>query len=324
MARTDMQSLVSILIPVHNARLTIAAAIDSCLAQTYPHIEILLLDNASSDGSLDIMAAYDSLKISILKNENAGTIAESRNKLLHHARGEYIAWLDADDTMHPDRIDIQVGFMTSNPGTDVAGSWIRTDDPDLPFRKLPLLHSQIKTLLWFKNCMIQPSVISKNFYRRENIWYDESYGNSVEDYELWYRLVSRKKFANIPQFLTSYHMTTGEALKRKKESNDFHKNLSRLWNKKWEDAHIQVEAADRRIFQDFLYTNATLSPAESQSLHRTLALLKRSDSDPFFRLVVSFHQLRLWKNMPLLQKIRHAGLLANLAYYFKIKRNYLF
>jgi glycosyltransferase involved in cell wall biosynthesis len=319
-----MQNLVSILIPVYNAERTVGAAIQSCLDQTYPHIEVILLDNDSDDRSMEIINSFDSLKISVLRNKEQMGIASSRNTLLQHARGEYIAWLDADDTMNRERIDQQVAFMEAHPGIDIAGTWIQTDNKNLPYKKLPLLHNQIRSMLWFKNCMIQPSIISKNFYKKENIWYDKHFNNSVEDYELWYRLSSRKKFANIPQFLTVYHMTTGDALAKKQENNAFKKNINLLWQKKWQDVNLNITSEDQQLFQDFMYTNQLLSPAKAKSLRATLTALRHHNKDPFCRLIISFHQLRLWKNMALLQKLSNLSLLYNLLFYFKMKRNYLF
>lgn len=318
-----MQSLVSILIPVYNSGATIAAAIKSCLDQTYPHIEVIVLDDASTDNSMEVITQFDSLKLTVLKNDENHGIAKSRNKLLKHARGEYIAWLDADDTMTPDRIDVQTGFMTANPGIDIAGSWILTDDKGLPSKKLPLLHAQISTMLWFRNCMIQPSVMSKNFYRKENTWYDVAYRDSVEDYELWYRLAPRKKFANIPSFLTLYHMTSGEPLSGKQVQNGFAQNLGHLWVKKWKDVDVNIKPEAKKLFQEFLYTNRPLNREEGDSLRKTLISLSLIKQDPFYNLIISYLRLRLWKNMGLSQKFRRLYLLNNAVYYFKMKRNYL-
>jgi glycosyltransferase involved in cell wall biosynthesis len=318
-----MQSLVSILIPVYNGESSIFAALTSCLEQSYPHIEILVLDDGSTDKTAAVVESFDSLKITLLKHPVNLGIARSRNTLLEHARGEYIAWLDADDTMSKDRIDEQVGFMQAHPDIDIAGSWIYTDDASLPMKKLPLLHSQIKTLLWFKNCMIQPSIISKNFYKTENIWYDPEFSNSAEDYELWYRLSFLKTFANIPEFLTTYHLTTGDPLNAKKDKNLFRQHINTIWKQKWKAHNILGPEKMKLVFQDFLYENKRLSTQEERAILHILYSLKLANSDPFFRLVISFHLLRLWRNMGWAGKIMHLDLLGLCIYYFKMKRNYL-
>jgi glycosyltransferase involved in cell wall biosynthesis len=319
-----MQSLVSILIPVYNGESSIFAALTSCLEQTYPHIEILVLDDGSTDRTSSIVKSFDNLKVTLIKHDGNRGIAHARNTLLAHARGEYIAWLDADDTMGKDRIDEQVGFMQAHPDVDIAGSWIYTDDPSLPVKKLPLLHTQIKTMLWFKNCMIQPSIISKNFYKTENIWYDTEFNNSVEDYELWYRLSSQKTFANIPKFLTTYHLTTGGPLSAKQDKNLFRQHINTLWKHKWKSYNILGPEKLKQVFQDFLYENKRLTTQEERAILHILYSLKLANPDPFFRLVISFHLLRLWRNMGLAGKIMHMDLLGLCLYYSKMKRNYLF
>jgi glycosyltransferase involved in cell wall biosynthesis len=319
-----MQSLVSILIPVYNGENSIFAALTSCLEQTYPHIEILVLDDGSADRTAAIVESFDSLKVTLLKHASNRGIAHSRNTLLEHARGEYIAWLDADDTMDKNRIEEQAGFMQAHPDIDIAGSWIYTDSASLPAKKLPLLHAQIKTMLWFKNCMIQPSVISKNFYKKENVWYNTDFNNSVEDYELWYRLSSYKTFANIPLFLTTYHLTEGNALTNKQDKHHFKKHIRELWEQKWQRFDISSLDQKKLAFQDFLYENKRLTTHEARAILHVLYDLKRANTDPFFRLILSCHLLRLWKNMGWTGKIMHLDLIFLSIYYFKMRRNYLF
>jgi glycosyltransferase involved in cell wall biosynthesis len=318
-----MQQLVSILIPVYQAEKTIAAAMDSCLAQTYRDIEILLLDDASTDGSPNIISSFQNPRISIFRNEHRMGIASCRNTLLEHASGTHIAWLDADDLMQPERIEQQMAFMTQNPGVDIAGSWIYTDWKDLPVKKLPLLHHQIRTMLWFKNCMIQPSVISRNFYKQENIWYNTDFTNSVEDYELWWRLSDKKQFANIPLMLTTYHMTTGDALEQKQSGNAFKEKLDLLWEEKWKEVAISISREDKNHFRDFLYKSSRLTNEEAVSVAATLRKLSTLKQDSFYQLVLSYQKLRLWKQMSWGLKTKHLALLINLVWYPAMKRNFL-
>ena len=119
-----MKPLVSVLMPVYNAEKYLAASIGSILAQTYGDFELLICDDASTDGSLEIVRSFDDTRMTLLTNrENLGNAA-TRNRLIEHASGEYVAVLDADDTAEPDRLARQVDFLERNPEIGLCGSWV--------------------------------------------------------------------------------------------------------------------------------------------------------------------------------------------------------
>jgi glycosyltransferase involved in cell wall biosynthesis len=107
-------SLVSILIPCHNAEKWVAEAVSSCLAQTYAPIEIIVVDDGSTDGSLRILQelARDNECLRVVAGNHAGA-AEARNLAISHVRGEYVQFLDADDLLAPTKIASQVEAMES-------------------------------------------------------------------------------------------------------------------------------------------------------------------------------------------------------------------
>lgn len=102
-----MGPLVSILIPAYNAGRWIEATIRSALAQTWPHTEIIVVDDGSSDETCRIAERFVSPKLSVLKQANAGAAA-TRSRAFEASRGDYIQWLDADDLLAPEKIEKQV------------------------------------------------------------------------------------------------------------------------------------------------------------------------------------------------------------------------
>jgi glycosyltransferase involved in cell wall biosynthesis len=103
-----MSQLVSVLIPAYNAQRWIGRSIESALSQSWPRCEILVMDDGSTDATPHIVKAYESRSVKLLSQENAGAAA-ARNALLRLAQGDYIQWLDADDILHADKIERQVG-----------------------------------------------------------------------------------------------------------------------------------------------------------------------------------------------------------------------
>lgn len=110
-----MSELVSIIVPVYNAEKYIRETMDSVLAQTYPHWELLLVEDGSSDGSVDVIEEYIAEKgesrIRLIRLPSNLGAARARNKGLEEASGRYIAYLDADDLWTPEKLEHELRFM---------------------------------------------------------------------------------------------------------------------------------------------------------------------------------------------------------------------
>ena len=116
---------VSILIPLYNAEQYIAETIESCLAQTYDNIEIIIVDDGSTDKSLSIAKEYekDYKNIKVVTQQNSGA-SVARNKAFEFSSGDFIQYLDADDLLHPDKIRLQIEVLKNTDNcTLVFGKW---------------------------------------------------------------------------------------------------------------------------------------------------------------------------------------------------------
>jgi glycosyltransferase involved in cell wall biosynthesis len=120
--------LVSILIPCHNAAPWLAQTLESALAQTWPHREIFVVDDGSTDGSAHIAHTYAGHGVHIVTQENRGAAA-ARNRAVREAHGEFFQFLDADDLLSPDKISAQAALLSSRPsGTVASCAWGRFAD----------------------------------------------------------------------------------------------------------------------------------------------------------------------------------------------------
>src|SRR5215813_6146334 len=118
-----MSAFVSILIPCFNAERWIAQAIESGLAQTYEEKEVIVIDDGSRDGSLEVIKSFGD-RIRWETGPNCGGNA-ARNRLLQLARGRWLQYLDADDYLLPTKLERQVAFLREHPECDVAVSPVR-------------------------------------------------------------------------------------------------------------------------------------------------------------------------------------------------------
>src|SRR4051812_27490893 len=140
---------LSVLIPVHDAELFVHEAITSILEQTFSDFEVIVIDDRSTDGSLDIVrecATQDSRLRVVALDEQLG-VAGALNAGLAHATAPLLARMDADDIAHPERFEVQVAEMDRDPDLGVLGSQIRIigldGEPEELFPwELPLTHDE--------------------------------------------------------------------------------------------------------------------------------------------------------------------------------------
>ena len=121
MSVPDNQPLVSIIIPCHNCKQWVGQAVGSCLNQTYPNVEIIVVDDGSTDGSLEILRRFVP-RIRLETGPNRGG-NNARNRGFKVSTGEYIQYLDADDYLEPDKIARQVRFLQETRADVVYGDW---------------------------------------------------------------------------------------------------------------------------------------------------------------------------------------------------------
>ena len=215
-----MSCKLSIILPVYNCEMYLRESIDSILNQSYSDFELLIINDGSTDHSLDLINSYDDPRISVFDQANQG-LAATLNRGLALASGEYIARMDQDDISHPERLAIQIAFLDHNPELGVCGTWaklINKQSEQIGKAAYPLSHEQIEAFLLFNSPLCHPSVM----FRRSVLVANNINYNLVktEDFDFWIRLVKLTKFANIPQFLIRYRVGVGFTAKLYKNDCD--------------------------------------------------------------------------------------------------------
>lgn len=126
-----VKPLVSVLIPCYNAERWVAETLHSVLAQTWENIEIVVVNDGSTDGSREVLTQFESGKLKVIDQPNRGQTA-ALNRCLKEARGDFIQYLDADDLLAPDKIELQVRRLQDNPDCIAMAEWARfRDDPKI-------------------------------------------------------------------------------------------------------------------------------------------------------------------------------------------------
>lgn len=195
---------ISVILPVYNGALYIKDAVQSILDQTYGDFELIVLNDASTDNTLEVLQSFSDPRMKIITNEQNLRVVKSLNKGLAMATGEFIARMDGDDIAHPRRFELQVAYLEANPTVDLCGTWVQVFGARDHIAKSSEHHELIKAHLFFLNSLYHPSVMfRRSSFLRHNLAYDESFVNA-EDYGLWVKIVDMLKLANVPKILLQY------------------------------------------------------------------------------------------------------------------------
>lgn len=216
----NISPLVSVIIPLYNAEKYIFQALESIVNQTYQNIEIIVIDDGSTDNSEDIVYSIHSSKIKLIKNEHNLGVSATRNRGIELARGKYIALMDADDISYLDRIEKQVNFLEKHNDFGLISSHYESFRKGIfgtkrRVRKVPTDPEEIRTTLLFMNAITCPaSMLRKSVLEDHKLHFDTSL-QIAEDYDLWKRLSFVTKIGNINQPLLHYRKHRNNSTKKR-------------------------------------------------------------------------------------------------------------
>jgi len=196
---------ISVIMPVYNAGEFVGEAIQSVLDQTFRDYEFIIINDGSTDYSLQIIESFKDSRIKVLRNPlNIGNYP-SRNKGMNIAHGKYICVMDADDIAFPNRFERQYSYMEDNPETGLAGSGFRYFGNNSDILRENNFE-RIKVILLRNDCFIHPTLIMRNqFLKKYNLRYNEKYYYAA-DYDLIVRASRYFPVTNINEILLNYRI----------------------------------------------------------------------------------------------------------------------
>ena len=205
---SNIQPLISVIIPVFKAERYIDLALNSVCNQTYPNLEILVIDDGSSDQSREIIESINDERIKFYSRENRGLIS-TLNEAIELSKGQYIARMDADDICFKTRFEKQVEFLKSNKDIGVAFTGIEcvNEDGKIIRSRVSRKTRSIQPVEFLFGCPLchPTAMFDMTKLSKSDIHYKSDY-HLAEDFELWTRLVLRTKIALINEALLSYRI----------------------------------------------------------------------------------------------------------------------
>lgn len=197
---------VSIVVPAYNAERTILETIRSIQAQTFSDFELIVINDGSTDQTLQLLDTVEDSRLKVFSYENGG-LPVARNRGIHRSTGEFISFIDADDLWTADKLELQLKALQEHPEAGVAYSWTAFID-----EKSTLFHHNHP--IWYEG-NVYPNLLLRCFIangsnilvRRECV---EAVGEfdptlkSTEDWEYYLRLAARYPFALVPKHQILY------------------------------------------------------------------------------------------------------------------------
>lgn len=219
--------LVSIIIPMYNAALFIEETIQTVLQQTYSNIEIIVVDDCSTDASYDVVSqlCQQHENISLLQNRKNSGVGFSRNAGVRHAKGRFISFLDADDLWLPDKLEKQVKFMLQNQYPFTFTAYQFADESSHPVRKpiqVPMKISYKEALrnhtIWTSTVMLDLDVLTKEQIAMPDV-------RKGQDTATWWKILKVTGYAYSINEVLSLYRRTSQSL-----SADKLAAVKRTWN----------------------------------------------------------------------------------------------
>lgn len=292
---------------VYNGQNYLDDAIQSILTQTYKDFEFIIINDGSTDKSLEIIKKYQMFdeRIILISRENKGLIA-SLNEGIEHSRGKYIARMDADDISLPTRFEEQIKFMEKNEHIGVCGTAIIgfSEHTQEKVWTLNTANTTLKTELLFSSCFAHPSIfIRKKVIDQYNLLYDSNFPHA-EDFELWTRIADYTDFANISTPLLKYRILQSSATRQADQD------------------HNQRFEIIKKIFIKYLDQLGIQNSEEENRLHFTLSVTSRIQTnrinftalENYFQKLVQANEVKKLFNSTELKKILGKKWIWNLYY----------
>ena len=268
-----MNPKISVVMSVYNGEKHLRESIESILNQTFTDFEFIIVNDGSTDNSLEIIKSYDDERIKIINNEENIGLTKSLNKAIKQARGVYIARQDADDISLSNRLELQFKFLEKHPEVALLGTGIYVIDENGDEIEKRIMHPNPKRSLLKGNRFIHGSVMFRKSVIDELGAYNETLRYS-QDYELWLRLSKEYDVRNLTVPLYKLRMHKSSILSRKVEEQQMYAVLARKL------AMNGIKEETLRDLQDnppFFYQ--TLNRSDKIMFHKVVAYNHAQNND---------------------------------------------
>lgn len=196
---------VSVVIPVFNKAAHVREAVESILRGTWQDLELIAVDDRSTDDSLNVLRSITDPRLRVIALERNLGPAGAMNAGIEACRGEYIARLDADDIAVPERLAMQVAFMDAHPHIGASSGHLTLIGDEKGTWRFPLTPEACRARILFSTPIVQGScILRRSVIQEHGIRYDADWPRVGEDWLLWSRLLKVTEMSNVDAVLLHY------------------------------------------------------------------------------------------------------------------------
>lgn len=201
------RSIVSVVMCVRDGAAFLAAAMRSILSQTETALTLIVIDDGSSDGSMNVARSFKDSRVRLIEDNRHLGLAERLNRALDESPTQFVARMDADDVSAPNRLERQLAFMAAHPEVGICGSWYTVFNFEaLSESRLPTEHFHIAARTLFDSPFGHSTIMfNMEHLNKQGLRYSGE-AEYAEDYDLWERAHPLIRMANIPEFLLYYRL----------------------------------------------------------------------------------------------------------------------
>lgn len=275
--------LVSIVIPVYNGSEYLGEAIDSALAQTYPNVEVVVINDGSTDGGkTDIVAKSYGNKIRYFHKKNGG-VATALNYGIKQMKGEWFSWLSHDDLYYPDKIEKQIEYASKHPNTKIIYSdfeLVNAKEKHLHYANVKpgnIKSMRIRLLNTYplNGCTM---LINKGCFAAVGMFDPQL--RTTQDYDLWFKLAGKYKFHHVPIYAIKSRQHAGQGShtnKHKEEVDQLYSSFVNILTRKEINSELGSSSAPWLLSVAREYQNRGYRHAPIVALEKSLLFTNKQD-----------------------------------------------
>jgi glycosyltransferase involved in cell wall biosynthesis len=208
-----MMPTISVVIPAYNAESTILETISSVQQQTLSDVELIVINDGSTDRTPELLHTIKDSRLRIFSYENGG-LCVARNRGISHATGEFISFLDADDLWTPDKLELQLAALQQHPDAGVAYSWTYFMDEKEGSRSFHpcepvFIEGKVYAELLVKNFIASGSNVLIRRQAVESVGEFDPKCEGTADWDYWLRLATNWSFVVVPELQVFYRRSSG-------------------------------------------------------------------------------------------------------------------
>lgn len=246
--------LVSVIMSVYNEEKYIQSSIQSILNQTIQDWELIIIDDCSDDGTINIIKSFDDERICLYINDSNCGLTKNLNKALSLCRGKYIARMDGDDISLPNRFERQIEYLDKHKDVQLVSCVAHIMGTGNDFMYYLGDPEELRVQMLFRSVLVHPGFMMRYELVEQGYRYNEDF-ITAQDYEFLSRVVQKHKICNVNEPLIEYRVHSGQVSRKRKENQVILTN--RIRDQQLYRVGVHLDEEDKECFDKWCKEEVT-------------------------------------------------------------------